>query len=347
MTTLSTRHIASKFLTDKSTSFQQEQSVMFSIWNLRKDGSGKKNWFRVGMGASTGLAMETYTTVNGTSIVPILEHPRPIIKVAVNEYPPFVYKRKPIGEESCVGGLVPCYETLRVNSSTALAERKFCCCGASLDFLAFLQRDLNFEAHIYFNPDGQYGVFDERISQWNGIVQELVEGRATLSLEMGLNRRRAEVISFAHPTLQLELGILIKKSDMLKGKNNPIPSSTVRKKYRLYRLQHSQFVLYIICTRHVVYEPFTNLHCPLHLLRKCLDRWTDNFLKSEAIMGNLLTLKPPTTDGCHKSICTNVLLNLFDKRYCFSFSGILQRECRIVFSLTHLSCLPTGVATSL
>ena len=39
---------------------------------------------------------------------PVLELPRPIVYVAVNEYPPFVYKINHIGEEGCAGRLVPC-----------------------------------------------------------------------------------------------------------------------------------------------------------------------------------------------------------------------------------------------
>ena len=54
----------------------------------------------------------------------------------------------------------------------------FCCYGASLDFLSFLQKDLNFEAYIYFTPDGKYGVYNSSAGEWNGIVQELISGRA-------------------------------------------------------------------------------------------------------------------------------------------------------------------------
>ena len=211
--------MAQKSLLGKSALFDLNQTVnskysTFTIWNLKRDGLGVKNWFPVGMGASTGLAMETYTSPNGQSMAPVSEHPDlPIVHVVVNEYPPFVYKVDTIGEEGCVGRLVDCYQYARANTSA----KKFCCFGASLEFLAFLQRDLSFEARIYFNPDGQFGVFNDSTGQWNGIVQELVNGKAMLSLEMGLNKRRAEVISFAHPTLPLELGVLLNKTEMLKG----------------------------------------------------------------------------------------------------------------------------------
>ena len=214
-----TKHTANKYST-------------FTIWNLKEDGVGEKKWFPVGMGTSSGIAMETYTSPNGESITPVLHISRPVVRVAVNEYPPFVYKVTTVDEEGCLNHLVPCYA--RINTSNTLQEKMFCCFGASLDFLAFLQKDLNFEAYVYFSPDGQYGTQKDSTGQWNGIVGELVDGRAMLSLEMGLNKRRAHVISFAQPTLPLELGILVNKSDMRKGTSNCL----VPKNYHATFLQH-------------------------------------------------------------------------------------------------------------
>ena len=178
---------------------------------MKRDGDGVKKWFPAGMGATTGLAMEKFTPPNGKLIKPVSEVPKHVIRVAVNDYPPLVYKVPPGAGEKCFGRFVACYEDSRENISAKIPPKMFCCFGASLDFLSFLQRDLNFEAYIYFTPDGKYGVYNESAGDWNGIVQELISGRATLSLEMGINSRRAEVLGFAHPTLLLELGILIKK----------------------------------------------------------------------------------------------------------------------------------------
>ena len=177
------------------------------IWNLNEDLLGEKNWFPVGMGAPVGVAMETYKSPDGKSITPVFQHPRPVIRVAVNEYPPFVYKVNVASEEGCVGRLLPCHEV----------QKMFCCFGSSLDFLTFLMKDLNFEAYVYFNPDGRFGVIDNATGHWNGIVGELIQHNAELSLEMGLTERRSRVISFAHPTLLLELGILINRTEIRKG----------------------------------------------------------------------------------------------------------------------------------
>ena len=186
----------------------------FTIWNLRRDGDGVKKWFRAGMGATTGLAMEKFTAPNGKLIKPVSQIRKHVIRVAVNDYPPLVNKVTPgsAGEE-CFGRFVACYENSREDMSANIPPKMFCCYVASLDFLSFLQKDLNFEAYIYFSPDGKYGVYNSSAGQWNGIVQELISGRAMLSLEMGMNSRRAEVLGFAHPTLLLELGILVNNDE--------------------------------------------------------------------------------------------------------------------------------------
>ena len=185
----------------------ENRNYTFMIWNLNEDLLGEKNWFPVGMGAPVGVAMETYKSPDGKSITPVFQHPRPVIRVAVNEYPPFVYKMNVASEEGCVGRLLPCHGV----------QKMFCCFGASLDFLTFLMKDLNFETYVYFNPDGRFGVIDNATGHWNGIVGELIQHNAELSLEMGLTERRSRVISFAHPTLLLELGILINRTEIRKG----------------------------------------------------------------------------------------------------------------------------------
>lgn len=210
------RHLTQKSLSGKSILFDplalKNKNSAFTIWNLKKDGDGVKKWFPAGMGAATGLAMEKFTAPNGKLIKPASEIPKRVIRVAVNDYPPLVNKIPPGAGDECFGKFVACYENSRENISANIPPKMFCCFGASLDFLSFLQKDLNFEAYIYFAPDGQFGVFNYSAGRWNGIVQELISGRATLSLEMDLNSRRAEVLGFAHPTLVLELGILVNKT---------------------------------------------------------------------------------------------------------------------------------------
>ena len=215
------RHVTQKSLSGRSILFDpralKNKHPAFTIWNLKRDRDGAKKWFPAGMGATTGLAMEKFTTPNGKLIRPTSQIPKRVIRVAVNDYPPLVNKIPASAGGECFGRFVPCYEKSREDMSPNIPPKMFCCFGASLDFLSFLQKDLNFEAYIYFTPDGKYGVFNSSAGQWNGIVQELISGSATLSLEMCLNSRRAEVLGFAHPTLLLELGILVNK-DGHKGK---------------------------------------------------------------------------------------------------------------------------------
>lgn len=208
------RHFTQKSLLRRSLLFDplalKNKHPSFTIWNLKGHGDGAKKWFPAGMSATTGLAMEKFTAPNGKLIKPVPKIPKRVIRVAVNEYPPLVNKVLPGAEKECFGRFVACYENSRENMSANTQPKKFCCFGASLDFLSFLQKDLNFDPYIYFTPDGKFGVFNSSTGEWNGIVQELISGRAALSLELGLNSRRAEVLGYAHPTLLLELGILVK-----------------------------------------------------------------------------------------------------------------------------------------
>lgn len=210
------RHLAQSAVLGASNLYDEQESnenaTAFTIWNLKKDITGTKKWSRTGMGTATGLAMERCIAPNGKPIEPISEPPRPVVHVAVNEYPPFVYKDDPSETEECLGRFVPCYEYSQRDYLADSTPNKFCCFGISIDFLSLLQQDLNFDADIYFAPDGQFGIVNDSDGSWNGIVEELITGKATLSLEMGMNKRRAEVISFAHPTLLLELGILVNKN---------------------------------------------------------------------------------------------------------------------------------------
>ena len=55
--------MAQKSLSGKTLLFDQHQTKSkystFTIWNMKKDALDEKNWLLVGMGASTGLALET------------------------------------------------------------------------------------------------------------------------------------------------------------------------------------------------------------------------------------------------------------------------------------------------
>ena len=93
-----------------------------------------KKWFPAGMCATTGLAMEKFTTPNGKLIKPASQIRRQVIRVAVNDYPPLVNKVHPGAGKECFGIFVACYENSREDMSANIPPKMFCCYSASQDF---------------------------------------------------------------------------------------------------------------------------------------------------------------------------------------------------------------------
>lgn len=116
-----------------------------------------------------------------------------------------------MSRKSCVGRTLPCYKYLSVQNSTQTAKQLLCCYGASIDFLKFLRRDLGFDTEIYFNPDGRYGKFEPVNSTWNGIINEIISGKADLALDVAGNFERSRVVEFAYPSIASAMNILVRK----------------------------------------------------------------------------------------------------------------------------------------
>ncbi|EDO45521.1 predicted protein, partial [Nematostella vectensis] len=70
--------------------------------------------------------------------------------------------------------------------------------GFAIDILMNLERDLEFEAEIYLVEDKKYGVYDKKLKRWNGMIGDLVDGRAELALtSFEMSSARQDVIDFA------------------------------------------------------------------------------------------------------------------------------------------------------
>ena len=78
-----------------------------------------------------------------------------------------------------------------------------------------IQSELGFRSEIYFTPDGNYGDFDVETKKWNGIVQEVISGRADFAIDLSMNELRENYLDFAHPFVHLALNILVLKDDQI------------------------------------------------------------------------------------------------------------------------------------
>lgn len=73
-----------------------------------------------------------------------------------------------------------------------------CCYGLSMDLMSLVSRELGFRYDLYLVKDGLFG--KRNGSTWNGIMGELVSGRAQLAFApLSVSARRAEVVDFTTP----------------------------------------------------------------------------------------------------------------------------------------------------
>ncbi|GBP90061.1 Glutamate receptor ionotropic, kainate 2 [Eumeta japonica] len=83
--------------------------------------------------------------------------------------------------------------------------------GFCIDLLARVASRAGFNYRLRLVPDNMYGVRDPNTGEWNGIVRELLDGKADLAVaSMTINYAREAVIDFTKPFMNLGIGILFK-----------------------------------------------------------------------------------------------------------------------------------------
>uniref|UniRef100_T1JJ21 Glutamate receptor ionotropic, kainate 2 n=1 Tax=Strigamia maritima TaxID=126957 RepID=T1JJ21_STRMM len=83
--------------------------------------------------------------------------------------------------------------------------------GFCIDLLKVISSIVGFKYRIELVPDGKYGAPDKETGEWSGIVRQLLDKRADLSVAaLTINYARESVIDFSKPFLNLGIGILFK-----------------------------------------------------------------------------------------------------------------------------------------
>lgn len=116
-------------------------------------------------------------------------------KIGMPEYrivtalaPPFVMVTS-LQERLCLRGLVCRHDDIIK-----------CCYGLTIDLLSLVARELSFRFDLYVAHDGLFGKRNGLNGTWNGVVGELLHGRAQMAFApMSVSARRAEVIDFTTP----------------------------------------------------------------------------------------------------------------------------------------------------
>lgn len=193
----------------------------FSTMNIassHQNVDGHKHWASIGLRTYSGIALEPLKSPNGTILFPHLVPPRPTVRVPVTLYPPWIEAEKPqdtyAKKMTCLKRGYFCY------NKTETRINKLCCFGFSIDLLKILERQLGFVPEIYIVADGQYGNYDEKTGEWDGIIHKLISGEGDLALDLSLSEQRAKFIDFSFPYIPLALNVLVKKKGKDKNGEN-------------------------------------------------------------------------------------------------------------------------------
>ncbi|KAI8508399.1 Glutamate receptor 2, partial [Branchiostoma belcheri] len=84
--------------------------------------------------------------------------------------------------------------------------------GYAVDMLEKIAAIVNFTYKIHIVADGKYGSENETTGKWNGMVGELIEGKADLAIApLTITLVRERVIDFSKPYMSTGISIMIKK----------------------------------------------------------------------------------------------------------------------------------------
>ncbi|XDV33106.1 hypothetical protein PO909_003668 [Leuciscus waleckii] len=84
--------------------------------------------------------------------------------------------------------------------------------GYCVDLASEIAKHIGIKYKISIVPDGKYGARDPETKIWNGMVGELVYGKAEIAVApLTITLVREEVIDFSKPFMSLGISIMIKK----------------------------------------------------------------------------------------------------------------------------------------
>ena len=97
------------------------------------------------------------------------------------------------------------------NGTTLLSWRQGCCSGILVMLMEIVRKRLGFNYTLYIVEDGKWG--SKNNGTWNGMIRDLVDGKADLSLQtMGFQEERLRAIDYSPPIDLTAFGILRIKS---------------------------------------------------------------------------------------------------------------------------------------
>ncbi|KAG5874608.1 hypothetical protein JTB14_018818 [Gonioctena quinquepunctata] len=91
--------------------------------------------------------------------------------------------------------------------------------GYGVDVIRELSKILGFNYTLVLQEDGLYGNFNQTTGQWDGMLGEIIEGRADLAItDLTVTSEREKAVDFTMPFMNLGISILYRKPE-------PVPPS--------------------------------------------------------------------------------------------------------------------------
>ena len=105
---------------------------------------------------------------------------------------------------------VPCYEHSNIKNNNTDDMFVFCVSGLMIDLLGLIQNALDFPYELYLVPDGRYGAIDDITGHWNGMIGEVLYGKADMALgTITINVQRSRTVDFTTPYGEVGTGMLV------------------------------------------------------------------------------------------------------------------------------------------
>ena len=105
---------------------------------------------------------------------------------------------------------VACYEHANITNNITDDMYVFCVSGLIIELLGLIQNALHFPYELYLVPDGKYGAIDDITGRWNGMIGEVLYGKADMALgTITINAQRSRVVDFTTPYSEVGIGMMI------------------------------------------------------------------------------------------------------------------------------------------
>lgn len=194
------------------TSDGQRTTSSYQILRMSSNKKSGKHWEEVGTATNMNIHLKSeFWEINGSyassHVVRMVTSPDdPVVTVSRETLKP--------NEKCTLSQLCIEYKHIAIpgTNRTQLQEIRKCCIGYVIDILELLKKDLGIHVELYFVEDKYYGAYNSTTKTWNGMVNDLVQGKAEITLTtLTIKEIRSRAIDYSVPFLYGETKIMLGK----------------------------------------------------------------------------------------------------------------------------------------